>query len=170
MKTFYLPPRHWIHFYKKQTLHMFININQGVVFRLRWKMTSLCNDDLTCWSGIFKTWVQTYPSTGSCSQKDKHIFVLSIISILILNSGPNEDFLFASSPLNQFLQKADTSYGKLRGRADWPWPTRYFTKRTTDLTNTGTEMEGRIFYIKTTWSTASNYSLCNFRSQREFLW
>ena len=147
---------------------MFININQGVVFRLRWKMTTA--SDLPCWSGIFKTWVQTYPSTGSCSQKDKHIFVLSIISILILNSGPNEDILFASSPLDMFLQKADTSYGKLRGRADWPWPTRYFTKRTTDLTNTGTEMEGRIFYIKTTWSTASNYSLCNFRSQREFLW
>ena len=47
-----------------------------------------------------------------------YLFCLSYLHILILNSGPNEDILFASSPLNQFLQKADTSYGKLRGRAD----------------------------------------------------
>ena len=46
----------------------------------------------------------------------------------------------------------------------------YFRALPTDLTNTMTEMEGRIFYTKTTWSTATNYSLCNFRSQREFLW
>ena len=41
--------------------------------------------------------------------KKVNIYLLSIIFILILNSGSNEDILFASSPLNQFLQETDTS-------------------------------------------------------------
>ena len=41
--------------------------------------------------------------------KKVNIYFLSIIFILILNSGSNEDILFASSPLNQFLQETDTS-------------------------------------------------------------
>ena len=52
------------------------------------------------------------------SVKKVNIYFLSIIFILILNSGSNEDILFAPSPLNQFLQKADTLYGELRGRGD----------------------------------------------------
>ena len=42
--------------------------------------------------------------------KKVNIYFLSIIFILILYSGSNEDILFASSPLNQFLQKTDSSY------------------------------------------------------------